>query len=158
MTDAFASRREFMVLLAGAVVLPPPLRAVASTAPLIKVARSVGCGCCLLWGKHLEANGFKVEMAERKDMAAYKTGLGVPKALESCHTGSIEGYVIEGHVPADAIKRLLSLRPDAIGLSVAGMPTGSPGMEGGAPEIYEVVLFGKSGSSSFGRWRERAPA
>ena len=112
----------------------------------------------MLWGKHLEVNGFKVEMSERKDIAALKSSLGIPKELESCHTGTIDGYVIEGHVPADAILRLLTQRPDAIGLSVPGMPVGSPGMEGGTPEVYEVVLFGKSGSASFGRWRGSAPA
>lgn len=106
-----------------------------------------------MWGKHLEANGFKVEMTERRDMAAYKANLGVTSALESCHTGMINGYVVEGHVPAEAIKRLLAQKPEAIGLSVPGMPIGSPGMEGGTPEVYGVILFSKSGTASFGRWR-----
>ena len=158
MSDGLTSRRKFMGFLAGAVVLAAPARAVASTTRLIKVARSVGCGCCVLWGKHLETNGFKVEMTERRDIAAFKSSLSIPKELESCHTGTIDDYVIEGHVPADAIKRLLAHRPDAIGLSVPGMPVGSPGMEGGTPEVYEVVLFGKSGSASFGRWKGSAPA
>lgn len=141
--------------LAGtSLAFPAQLR--ASTAPLVKVARSAGCGCCLLWGKHLEANGFRVEMTERKDMTAYKTSLGIPPALESCHTGLIDGYVIEGHVPAEAITRLLAQKPTAIGLSVPGMPIGSPGMEGGTPEIYEVILFSKTGVTSFGRWKGSA--
>lgn len=158
MSDGLASRRDLIGFFGVALMLTAPMRAVASTTRTIKVARSVGCGCCVLWGKHLEVNGFKVEMSERKDIAAFKSSLGIPKELESCHTGTIDGYVIEGHVPAEAILRLLTQRLDAIGLSVPGMPAGSPGMEGGTPEVYEVVLFGKSGSASFGRWRGSAPA
>lgn len=157
MMSAFVSRR-FMLstlaiagasVLAGSPLLASPL--------LIKVARNPGCGCCLGWGRHLEANGFVVEMSERRDMAAFKPSVGVPRELESCHTGMVAGYVIEGHVPAEAIKRLLALRPDAVGLAVPGMPIGSPGMEGGKSEIYEVILFGKDGTSSFGRWKGAAP-
>lgn len=149
--------RRVAILLAvfgGANAFGPRSEAAkAADRPFIKVARNAGCGCCLLWGKHLEANGFRLEMTERRDLAAYKAQLGVPEDLASCHTGIIDGYVIEGHVPADAIKRLLAAKPKAIGLAVPGMPSGSPGMEGGTPEVYEVVLFGKSERSSFGRWR-----
>lgn len=95
-------------------------------------------------------------MTERQDMAAYKSSLGIPAALESCHTGLVGGYVVEGHVPAEAIKRLLTQKPVAIGLSVPGMPIGSPGMQGGTPEIYEVVLFTNTGKFSFGRWKGSA--
>lgn len=91
-------------------------------------------------------------MTEHPDMAAYKASVGVPGRLESCHTGMIDGYVVEGHVPAEAIKRLLAQKPLAVGLSVPGMPRGSPGMEGGKPEVYEVILFGTDGQRSFGRW------
>lgn len=157
MTTPFMTRRFVIGGLgyAGAeIAIPFALH--ASTAPLIKVARSAGCGCCLFWGKHLEANGFQVEMTDRQDMAAYKSSLGIPAALESCHTGLIDGYVVEGHVPAEAIKRMLTQKPAAIGLTVPGMPIGSPGMEGGTPEIYEVVLFSKTGTTSFGRWKGSA--
>lgn len=154
MANTSPTRRHFgFGLFAVTAMLAAPANLKASSSPLIKVARRSGCGCCLLWGKHLEANGFTVEMTERKDMAAYKASVGVTSVLESCHTGMIDGYVIEGHVPADAIKRLLTQRPQATGLSVPGMPIGSPGMEGGTPEIYEVILFGKSGMTSFGRWK-----
>ena len=157
MNSSSPNRRRFglgLVAATASLTVPPQLWAAAS--PLIKVVRNAGCGCCLLWGRHLEANGFKVEMTERNDMAAYKASLGITSALESCHTGMIDGYVIEGHVPAEAIKRLLAQKPDAIGLSVPGMPIGSPGMEGGTPEVYEVILFSKSGTASFGRWKGSA--
>jgi hypothetical protein len=88
------------------------------------------------------------------DMAAIKRRLGVPDDLASCHTAEVAGYVIEGHVPAGALMRLLELRPKVIGLAVPGMPAGSPGMEGGTPEVYEVFLFDKDGRSSFGRYKE----
>lgn len=157
MSSSSPNRRRFgLGLVVATASLTPLPQLWAATSPLIKVARSAGCGCCVSWGRHLEANGFKVEMTERKDMAAYKASLGITSALESCHTGIIDGYVVEGHVPAEAIKRLLAQKPDAIGASVPGMPIGSPGMEGGTPEVYEVILFSKSGTTSFGRWKGSA--
>ena len=88
-------------------------------------------------------------MTERKDMAAYKVRLGITSALESCHTGMIDGYVVEGHVPAADIRRLLDLRPDAVGLAVPEMPYGSPGMGPETErEAYDVILIGKDGSTT----------
>lgn len=156
MTNVVVSRRYLLggLALVGASGLSAsPLFA---SPPIVKVARNPGCGCCLGWGRHLEANGFKVDMSERRDMAAFKVSLGVPPELESCHTGLVEGYVIEGHVPVEAIKRLLTQKPDSIGLAVPGMPIGSPGMEGGKPEVYEVIIFSKSGTASYGRWKGSA--
>jgi hypothetical protein len=88
-----------------------------------------------------------------------KIRLGVPQALAACHTAEVDGYVIEGHVPAAAIKQLLAERPQAKGLAVPGMPVGSPGMEveGSEPEIYAVILFGLSGQRTFGRYRGATP-
>ena len=86
------------------------------------------------------------------DVAAVKTTLGVPGELASCHTAKIDTYVIEGHVPAAAIRRLLAARPTALGLAVPGMPIGSPGMEGGTPQPYDVVLFGASAPTVFARF------
>lgn len=158
MTNAVVSRRFLLGGLALAGVSGLASSPLLAATPLIKVGRNPGCGCCLGWGRHLQANGFNVEISERRDMAAFKASLGVPSKLESCHTGVVDGYVIEGHVPAEAIKRLLAQKPSAVGLAVPGMPIGSPGMEGGAPEIYEIILFGKDGTSSFGHWRGSAPA
>jgi hypothetical protein len=87
-------------------------------------------------------------------MRAVKAKLGVPPDLASCHTAEIDGYVVEGHVPASAIKRLISDKPQARGLAVPGMPVGSPGMEGGEPETYDVILFNADTRQTFGRYRE----
>ncbi len=90
---------------------------------------------------------------ETGDLDAVKTRLGVPPDLAACHTAQMAGYVVEGHVPALAVKRLLAEKPNATGLAVPGMPSGSPGMQGSTPEEYEVVLFGPAGRRSFMRFR-----
>jgi hypothetical protein len=95
-----------------------------------------------------------VRAIDTEGLQAIKTRLGIPPDLASCHTAILNGYVIEGHVPAHANQRLLDTKPEAIGLAVPGMPIGSPGMEGGPPETYDVTLFGKNGRKSFGRYRE----
>jgi len=122
--------------------------------PVMRVSKDPNCGCCMGWIEHIRAAGFKITVVEMSDLAPLKSRLRVPKRLASCHTAELDGYVIEGHVPAAAIKRLLIERPHAIGLAVPGMPIGSPGMEvPGAPdEIYEVVLFSPSGQRSYGRF------
>ncbi|HEV8719231.1 MAG TPA: DUF411 domain-containing protein [Candidatus Binatia bacterium] len=98
---------------------------------------------------HLQQNGFKVELKEvfGKGFTDIKRKYGVPERLAACHTALIEGYVIEGHVPADLIYRLLKEKPPVVGLAVPGMPVGSPGMEGGKPEPYEVFTFDKNGKT-----------
>jgi hypothetical protein len=95
----------------------------------------------------MRANGHSVTTKEVEDLDAIRRMAGVPEPLQSCHTAVVDGYVIEGHVPAADVARLLTERPDAKGLSVPGMPIGSPGMEGGTPERYDVILFGKDGSA-----------
>nr|WP_244645122.1 DUF411 domain-containing protein [Salinarimonas ramus] len=112
------------------------------------------CGCCTAWAEHMEAAGFRVEVRETSLMDEVKARLGVPRDLASCHTAEIDGYVIEGHVPAAAVEELLAQRPDVAGLSVPGMPIGSPGMEvpGVAAERYEVVGFGEDGARVVGRF------
>ena len=99
---------------------------------------------------HLEKNGFKVEkkVLFGKSFTDNKRKLGVPEHLRSCHTAWVEGYVMEGHVPADLIYKLLKEKPPIIGLAVPGMPVGSPGMEGGKPEPYEVLTFDKNGKTT----------
>ena len=110
------------------------------------------CGCCEAWVAHMRANGFAVTVNEAPDLAPVKRMAGVPDALQTCHTALVEGYTIEGHVPADDVKRLLAERPDAGGLAVPGMPVGSPGMEqGGTTEPYDVILFGGDGRTVFSR-------
>ncbi|MEO0559244.1 MAG: DUF411 domain-containing protein [Bacteroidota bacterium] len=120
-----------------------------STGPVATVYKSPTCGCCSLWNRHLEENGFQVVAYDRDDMNAVKDSLGVTPELASCHTAVIEGYVVEGHVPAASIQRLLEERPDARGLSVPGMPLGSPGMEqGDIKQSYDVLLVGNNGEAT----------
>jgi len=118
--------------------------------PAVLVWKDPNCGCCQVWVEHLQANGFKVEVRDVGNTAARKR-LGMPEALGSCHTATVGGYVIEGHVPATDIQRLLKERPVALGLSVPGMPIGSPGMDGpeykGRKDAYDVLLVQKNGSS-----------
>jgi hypothetical protein len=120
---------------------------------VIDVARSPTCGCCEAWIEHMRAEGFTVEDRLVEDLAQLKAQLGVPASLQSCHTAVIEGYVIEGHVPAADVRRLVREKPAGIGLAVAGMPIGSPGMEmGDEREPYEVVLFGAGGQTIFAKY------
>jgi hypothetical protein len=120
----------------------------ARTAPTqIEVWKSPDCGCCTEWVRHLEANGFSVKVNNTGNAEA-RARLGVPSKLGSCHTGLVAGYAIEGHVPADDIKRLLREKPVAVGLAVPGMPVGSPGMEmDGRRDPYDVRLIARDGNS-----------
>ena len=122
--------------------------------PVMRVSKDPNCGCCTGWVEHVRAAGFETTVIEMNDLTPLKARLKVPSRLASCHTAEIGGYVIEGHVPAVAIRRLLSERPAAIGLAVPGMPVGSPGMEvsGAADEPYEVMLFELSGDRTYGRF------
>ena len=118
--------------------------------PLALVHKSPTCGCCGLWVDHLKEEGFQVEVRDSEDVMAVKQSLGVPYGKGSCHTAEIGGYFIEGHVPAEDIKRLLVERPDAKGLVLPGMPMGSPGMEGpeGTAKPYTVELVARDGTTS----------
>lgn len=120
-----------------------------SIATEVVVYKSPTCGCCKEWVKHMQANGFSVTSHNVDDIVRYKTANGVPLTLGSCHTAKVDGYVIEGHVPASDIKRLLKERPPVIGLAVPGMPSGSPGMEqGGHKDRYDVLTFDKQGNTA----------
>ena len=113
----------------------------------ITVYRDPGCGCCSAWIKHLERHHFRVIDIKSGEMAAIKQRYKVPDDLSSCHTAVIDGYVFEGHVPADDIKRVLKERPEITGLAVPGMPTGTPGMEqGGRKDPFAVIQFDESGN------------
>ena len=127
----------------------------AAALPKMVVSKDPNCRCCSGWVEHVRASGFPVETIETSDLAPIKQRLGVPPDLAACHTAEIGGYAIEGHVPAAAINRLLSERPAAKGLAVPGMPVGSPGMEvpGSPNEVYDVILFGPAGQTSYGRFQ-----
>lgn len=115
----------------------------------IRVYMSPACGCCGDWVTHLEENGFEVDVQLRHDMGTVKESFGVAPRLSSCHTGIVNGYVVEGHVPADDIRRFLAEAPAARGLAVPGMPVGSPGMEwDGHVDPYDVLLFSGDGRVS----------
>ena len=148
-----ATRRSFLagLLIAGGSTFDLG----HASAPPMVVNKDPNCGCCSGWVEHVQAAGFATRVNEVSDLAPLKSQLSIPAALASCHTAQIEGYVIEGHVPASAIRRLLSERPPAIGLAVAAMPVGSPGMEvPGAPdEVFQVVLFGPSGQRVYTRFK-----
>ncbi|MFQ5704369.1 MAG: DUF411 domain-containing protein [Gemmatimonadales bacterium] len=116
--------------------------------PEIMVYKSATCGCCEQWVKHLEADGFKVKTQNVADLSQIKQRYGVTQNLLACHTALVDGYVVEGHVPAATIRRLLAERPAIKGLSVPGMPAGSPGMEVGYSEPYAVLAFDANGNSS----------
>jgi len=131
-------------------------RSALAQAATVQVWKDPNCGCCHLWVEHLQASGFKVEVRDVGNTAARKR-LGMPEKLGSCHTATVGGYVIEGHVPATDIHRLLKELPVALGLSVPGMPIGSPGMDGpeykGRKDAFDVLLVQKDGSSkSFQRY------
>ncbi len=145
-------------LLAGLMTAPVAFSSGAvsatGTLPKMVVTKDPDCDCCSGWVDHVRGAGFEVDVIESPEVNRLKARLGVPQALASCHTAEIGGYVIEGHVPAAAIKRLLADKPQAKGLAVPGMPTGSPGMEveGMEPDTYEVVLFGPSGERTYARF------
>lgn len=113
----------------------------------ITVYKDPDCGCCTKWVEHLIKHGYKVVAKDTREMVEIKRTLGVPDPLTSCHTAVVKGYVIEGHVPAADIARLLKRKPKLAGLAVPGMPIGSPGMEGPRPEPYEVLAFDKAGKT-----------
>lgn len=139
-------KRMLVVLMAVLFVSP----ALAAAESAIEVWKSATCKCCVNWVKHLEANGFsvKVNAADPSTLDRIKRQSGIGEKLASCHTAKIDGYVIEGHVQAADVKRLIAERPDALGLTVPGMPVGSPGMEQGAEtEPYDVLLIKKDGTA-----------
>jgi len=150
-----ASQLRRQLLALGGVVAFGGLSAVGAQAfaqagkPMVEVWKDPNCGCCKDWMSHLERNGFEVK-AHDKDNTAARAAFGMPQALGSCHTAKVGGYVIEGHVPAADIQRLLASKPQALGLAVPGMPVGSPGMDGpiygGRRDPYQVLLVKKDGS------------
>lgn len=145
------TRRSLVRLLASAVLTGPAAAAIAKETT-VTVRKDPNCGCCTGWVQHLRDSGFAVRVEETSDLDSVRTRLGVPAELAACHTAEVDGYLVEGHVPAEAIRRLLLDRPNARGIVVPGMPVGSPGMEGGKPQPYTVILFGADGQRPFMRF------
>lgn len=130
----------------------------ASDLPLMTVYKSPTCGCCAKWVDHMREHGFEVAVVDDQQMGMRKAQLGVPQAMGSCHTATVGDYVIEGHVPAEDVLRLLREKPDAAGLAVPGMPIGSPGMEvGDRVDPYTVWLYQKEGDRT-AAWARHGPA
>jgi len=138
------SRRLTLGLLAAAI--STPLR--ATTRPAVVVHRSPTCGCCGAWASYLRRAGFPVTIVNEDDLAPVKLRAGVPERLQSCHTAFIDGYVVEGHVPIEAIEKMLLSKPAILGIAVPDMPGGSPGMEvlGAKPDPFKVMSFAKGGA------------
>jgi len=148
-------RRGFLaVALAGAGSLiargaaaAVPVRTLLARPP-VTVYKDPSCGCCKKWVEHMQASGFTVTAHDDSDMDALKDHYGVPSGVRSCHTALVGSYVIEGHVPASDVDRLLAQQPKVAGLAVPGMVMGSPGMEGGMSKPYTVVAFQKTGAAT----------
>lgn len=142
------NRREAMLALMAVPALG--VAAESGAKDLIKIYKTESCGCCRLWVNHLQQAGFAVEVQNLEDLGPIKQRVGLPYGLGSCHTAEVGGYFIEGHVPAQDVKRLLRERPAARGLTVPGMPLGSPGMEVPSGEVqpYDVLLVDKDGKTS----------
>lgn len=141
------SRNAFgmIALCAGLLVAPAGFAAGEE----VVVYKDPNCGCCGKWADHLRENGFQVREVATRDMALVKSEAGVPRALGSCHTALVGGYVVEGHVPASDVRRLLTEKPQLVGVSAPGMPLGSPGMEGPYPaDRYDVVGFDAQGKTT----------
>ena len=120
--------------------------------PLVQVFASETCGCCDLWVEHMAAAGFRLRVETVPDLDTLygmKDLAGVPPAAASCHTAIVDGYLVEGHVPAAEVRRLLAERPDAAGIAVPGMPQGSPGMPAAVAERYDVIVFGGGATERF---------
>ena len=145
------TRRTVLLTSAAALVLLS--RPSLSAGPAMTVHKDPDCGCCSGWIAHLETRGFQVKVIETREINRVKARLGVPFDLWACHTAEVAGYIIEGHVPAAALEKFLNEKSDARGLSVPGMPSGSPGMTGEYEE-YDVLLFGKKDERSvYGRYK-----
>ncbi len=142
-------RRLFAwVAIAFTILLATTTSAFAANLPEVTMYRDPACTCCGNWMKHMESQGFKVKNVPTADIFTFKHEQGVTDDLASCHTAIIDGYVVEGHVPSDDVKRLVAEKPDIKGIAVPGMPVGTPGMEmGNKKDSYAVVSFDKQGQT-----------
>ncbi len=151
-----AGRRRTLVVLGAGIVAAGAAAAWgtgliggnAAKATEVVVYKSPACGCCGEWVKHLERSGFDVSVHNVDDVIPIKEANGLPDGLESCHTALVDGYVVEGHVPADLVMRMLRERPAIVGLAVPGMPASAPGMDDPSKEPYDVLAFDKQGKTT----------
>jgi hypothetical protein len=147
-SDQESYMRRFAAVICAALFACSSFASAQSTA-LVDVYKSPTCGCCSKWIDHLRASGFSVRSVDVADVDRIKDSRGVPRQVRSCHMAIVGGYVVEGHVPAADVKRLLKERPAIVGIAVPGMPIGSPGMEvpGVKAQAYDVVAFMRDGST-----------
>lgn len=154
--EAHMTRRSWVVSVTGSLLggllagtrRPATAHAIGKTIP-VTIYKDPSCGCCTKWVAHMTSNGFSATVKNRGDMAALKDSLGIPASLRACHTAVTGRYLIEGHVPASDVKRLLATAPKTVlGLAVPDMPSGSPGMEmDGRAHRYDVIAFAQAGQS-----------
>lgn len=146
-------KRAFILVGVLAVVAFVGFRAgdwsAASGAPIkVVMYQNPACGCCGEWAKHMEREGFEVEIQKTAELNRIKEREGITAETAACHTAIVDGYVVEGHVPVRDVKRLLLERPDVLGITVPGMPAGSPGMEGPRSDSFDVLTFDKDGKTA----------
>lgn len=148
------TRRQFLAASAAssaaavAALLAGRHELLAATGPVITVYKDPSCGCCAKWCKHMEANGFTVQARDVENVDEVKRTMHVPDALQSCHTAVVGRYVVEGHVPADLVKKVLAEHPAILGLAAPGMPVGAPGMEqDGKKDRYDIIAFDRAGKT-----------
>ena len=143
-------RREFVKVSIGtgaALVAAPALLRALGAPVKMTVYKSLSCGCCTAWVSYMRAQGFTADVKDMNDLSEIKRSLGVPVKLESCHTALVGAYVIEGHVPADLVKKILSEKPQIVGLAAPGMPADAPGM-GNGKTPYDVIAWDRAGKTS----------
>lgn len=148
LSHAFRGLTGVAAVAAAALAAGALTRAPAPPPPTITVYKSPTCGCCTKWIAHLRSAGFTVVAHDTDDLNGVQQAFGVPFRLGSCHTAKVGNYVIEGHVPADLIQKLLAEKSPVAGLAVPGMVTGSPGMEGPGAEAYDVVAWDRAGKTT----------
>lgn len=146
------NRRSLVRLMAASVLVKHAIAGARAEEAVLTVHKDPNCGCCTGWVRHLRDAGFTVRVEETAALDEVRSRLGIPPDLVACHTAEVAGYLVEGHVPAAAVRRLLVERPAARGLAAPGMPVGAPGMEGGKPQPYAVMLFDADGSRQFMRF------
>lgn len=144
------TRREFLASSSALLAIAglPLDRRLSVAVPTVTVYKSPTCGCCGKWVEHVKANGFNVAVHDVADVTPMKQTMGVPETLYSCHTAIVGKYVIEGHVPADLIHKMLDTKAAFLGLAVPGMVNGSPGMEGATKDAYDVIAFERGGKTT----------
>ena len=135
----------FLRALLSVFLLAAAFSAAAQTLPTVEMYKNPYCGCCGQWAEHMRKNGFQVVAHDVEDITAKRASLGMPASVGSCHTAKVGGYLLEGHVPAADVRRLLKEKPRALGLAVPGMPAGSPGMDIPNSPPYETLLVAKDG-------------